>query len=72
MVATLVINCMCIHVGVRSHLLRVERAMKNVQIRRKSPRCLADGRLTGIVDETVTAGSSIFYLHLLLECKQID
>lgn len=69
MVAAFVINCMCIHVGVCSRLLRVERAMKNVRIKRKSPHCLADGRLTGIVDESVTAGSSIFYLHLLLECK---
>lgn len=53
MVATFVINCMCIHVGVCTRLLRVEGAMKNVQIKRKAPRCLADGRLTGIVDETV-------------------
>lgn len=53
MVATFVINCMCIHVGVCTRLLRVEGAMKNVQIKRKAPHCLADGRLTGIVDETV-------------------
>lgn len=43
--------------------------MKNVQIKRKAPHCLADGRLTGMVDESVAAASSIIYLHLMLGCK---
>lgn len=61
--AIFVINCTGVWV------CSVGGAMKNVQIKQKTPHCCADGRLTGIAYETVAAGSSIIYLHLTLGCK---
>lgn len=46
--------------------------MKKVQILAESSSVSADGRLSCRVCETVTAGLSVIYLHLMLVGKQIN